>query len=294
MKDILLRCASVDGSIRLFCCTTINIVEEARLIHNTYPVTTAALGRMLTAGSMMGTMLKSEKDQITLQINGRGPAGSIVVVSDITGDVRGYIANPYVDIPLNDIGKLDVGGVVGKNGVFTVIKDLGLKEPYIGQVPIISGEIGEDLASYFASSEQTPTAVALGVRIAQDGKVDSAGGFIVQVMPEANDHTIDLLENNVSNIKSVTDIISDRGIEGLIEIVMKDIEYTIHEKKEIKYRCNCNRDRLEKALVALGSKEIKEIIDDQGQAELICHFCNKKYQFNKEQLQEILKKIIQD
>lgn len=294
MKDILLRGTSVDGSIRVLFCTTINIVEEARLIHNTYPVTTAALGRMLTAGSMMGTMLKSEKDKITLQINGRGPAGSIIVVSDITGDVRGYIANPFVDLPLNDKGKLDVGRAVGKNGVFTVIKDLGLKEPYIGQVPIANGEIGEDVASYFASSEQTPSAVALGVRIAKNGKVDSAGGFIVQVMPEADEHTIDLLESNVSNIKSVTDIIADKGIEGLIEIVMKGIKYTIHEKKEIRYRCNCSRDRLEKALIALGLEDIKEIIEDQGQAELICHFCNKKYLFNKEELQDILNKAKQD
>ncbi len=293
MKDILLRCTSADGSIRLLCCTTINIVEEARLIHNTYPVTTAALGRMLTAGSMMGTMLKSEKDKITLQINGKGPAGSIIVVSDITGDVRGYIANPFVDLPLNDKGKLDVGGAVGRNGIFTVIKDLGLKEPYIGQVPIVNGEIGEDIASYFASSEQTPTAVALGVRIAINGNVDSAGGFIVQVMPQADDNTIDLLEKNVTSINSVTDIIADVGIEGLVQIIMKDIEYTIHERKEIRYRCNCNRARLEKALVAIGVEDLKELIEEQGQAELICHFCNKKYLFNKEELQDILKKAIQ-
>lgn len=294
MKDILLRCTSTDGSIRLLCCTTTNIVEEARLIHNTYPVTTAALGRMLTAGSMMGTMLKSEKDTITLQINGKGPAGSIIVVSDITGDVRGYVANPFVDLPLNNKGKLDVGGAVGRDGVFTVIKDLGLKEPYIGQVPIVNGEIGEDVASYFASSEQTPTAVALGVRIAINGKVDSAGGFIVQVMPQADDNTIDLLEKNVTSINSVTDIISDAGIEGLIQIIMKDIGYTIHERKEIRYKCNCNRTRLEKALIAIGKEELEELIEEQGHAELTCHFCNKKYLFNKEELEEILNKATQD
>jgi len=294
MKDILFRCTSTDGSIRLLCCTTTNIVEEARLIHNTYPVTTAALGRMLTAGSMMGTMLKSEKDTITLQINGKGPAGSIIVVSDITGDVRGYVANPFVDLPLNNKGKLDVGGAVGRDGVFTVIKDLGLKEPYIGQVPIVNGEIGEDVASYFASSEQTPTAVALGVRIAINGNVDSAGGFIVQVMPQADDNTIDLLEKNITSINSVTDIISDAGIEGLIQIIMKDIEYTIHERKEIRYKCNCNRTRLEKALIAIGKEELEELIEEQGQAELTCHFCNKKYLFNKEELEDILNKATQD
>lgn len=294
MKDILLRCTSADGSIRLLCCKTTNIVEEARLIHNTYPVTTAALGRMLTAGSMMGTMLKSEKDTITLQINGKGPAGSIIVVSDITGDVRGYVANPFVDLPLNNKGKLDVGGAVGRDGVFTVIKDLGLKEPYIGQVPIVNGEIGEDIASYFASSEQTPTAVALGVRIAIDGKVDSAGGFIVQVMPQADDNTIDLLEKNVTRINSVTEIISEAGIEGLVQIIMKDIGYTIHERKEIGYRCNCNRNRLEKALITIGKEELEELIKEQGQVELTCHFCNKKYLFNKEELEDILNKATQD
>jgi molecular chaperone Hsp33 len=294
MEDILIRCTSNDGSIRLFCCTTINIVEEARVIHNTYPVATAALGRMLTAGSMMGTMLKSEKDSITLQINGKGPIGSIIVVSDISGDVRGFIANPFVDLKPNDKGKFDVGGAVGTDGVFTVIKDLGLKEPYIGQVPIVNGEIGDDIASYFVSSEQTPTAVALGVRLTQNGTVNSAGGFIAQVMPNADEKTIDLLERNVLNIKSVTDVIAENGLKGLLDRVMNKIEYTVHEKKIIRYRCNCNRDRLEKALIALGEENIREIIEEQGQAELVCHFCNNKYQFNKEELEDILNKAIND
>jgi len=294
MGDILLRCISNDGSIRLFCCTTTHIVEEARLIHNTYPVATAALGRMLTAGSMMGTMLKSEKDSITLQINGKGPIGSIIVVSDISGDVRGYVANPYVDLEPNAEGKLNVGGAVGTDGVFTVIKDLGLKEPYIGQVPIVNGEIGEDIASYFVYSEQTPTAVALGVKLAPNGTVDSAGGFIVQVMPFADEKTIDLLEKNVLDIKSVTDIISANGIKGLLDKVMKNIEYTINEEKKIKYKCNCNKDRLEKALIAIGKDEIKEILEEQGQAEIVCHFCNKKYIFNKEELEDIFNKAVND
>lgn len=292
MEDILIRCVSNDGSIRLFCCTTTKIVEEARVIHNTYPVATAALGRMLTAGSMMGTMLKSEKDSITLQINGKGPIGSIIVVSDISGDVRGYVANPYVDLGPNAQGKLDVGGAVGTDGTFTVIKDLGLKEPYVGQVPIVNGEIGDDIASYFVYSEQTPTAVALGVKLAKTGAVDAAGGFIVQVMPDADEKTIDLLENNVLSIKSVTDIISENGIKGLLDRVMNNIEYTVHEEKKISYRCNCNRNRLEKALIALGKEDIKEIIEEQGQAELVCHFCNKKYMFNKEELEDILNKAI--
>ncbi|MCQ1531046.1 Hsp33 family molecular chaperone HslO [Lutispora saccharofermentans] len=293
MKDIILRGTSNDGGIRFWACTTINIVEEARLIHNTYPVTTAALGRMLTAGSMMGTMLKSENDKITLQINGKGPAGNIIVVSDKTGDVRGYIGNPYVDLPLNEVGKLDVGGAIGKNGLFTVIKDLGLKEPYVGQVPIVNGEIAEDAASYFATSEQVPTAVALGVRVARDGKVDSAGGFIVQVMPGAAEDIIELIEQNVKNIKSVTEVIPLNGAQGIIGEIMKGVEYRIHETQEVSYRCNCNRDRLEKALISIGKKDISEIIAEQGEAELICHFCNKKYLFNKEELQDILKKATQ-
>lgn len=293
MKDIILRGTSTDGSIRFLCCTTINLVEEARTIHGTYPVTTAALGRMLTAGSMMGTMLKSENDKLTLQINGRGPAGNIIVVSDISGNVKGYIGNPYVDLPLNEIGKLDVGGAVGKNGTLSVIKDLGLKEPYIGQVPIVNGEIAEDIASYFASSEQIPTVVALGVRISRDGTVDSSGGFIVQIMPGADEDTIDLLEQNARSIKSITDIIPVNGAEGLIEEIMKGIEYTVHDKKEISYTCDCNRDRLEKALISIGAKDINEIIAEQGEAELICHFCNKKYLFNKDELKDILKKAMQ-
>ena len=293
MKDIILRGTSNDGSIRFLSCTTINLVEKARLIHDTYPVTTAALGRMLTAGTMMGTMLKSKDDKITLQINGKGPAGNIIVVSDFTGDVRGCIGNPYVDLPLNEIGKLDVGGAVGKNGMFVVIKDLGLKEPYIGQVPIVNGEIAEDVASYFATSEQVPTAVALGVRIAKDGMVDSAGGFIVQVMPDGNEDIINTLEENASNIKSVTDIIPDRGAEGIIDDIMKGIEYKIHEKTEINYRCNCNRERLEKALISIGAKDLNEIIEEQGEAELTCHFCNKKYLFNKEELKDMLKKALE-
>ncbi|MEA4961324.1 Hsp33 family molecular chaperone HslO [Lutispora sp.] len=293
MKDIILRGTSNDGSIRFWACTTINIVEEARLIHNTYPVTTAALGRILTAGSMMGTMVKSENDKITLQINGKGPAGNIIVVSDKTGDVRGYIGNPFVDLPLNEVGKLDVGGAIGKNGLFTVIKDLGLKEPYVGQVPIVNGEIAEDVASYFATSEQVPTAVALGVRVARDGKVDSAGGFIVQVMPGAAEDIIELIEQNAKNIKSVTEVIPLNGAQGLIKEIMKGVEYKIHETREVSYRCNCNRNRLEKALISIGKKDISEIIAEQGKAELICHFCNKKYLFNKEELQDILKKATQ-
>lgn len=289
MRDILLRGTSDDGSIRFFCVTTTQIVEEARKIHDTYPVATAALGRMLTAGSIMGAMLKSDRDKITLQVNGKGPIGSILVVSDTSSNVRGYIGNPHIDLPLNNNGKLDVGGAVGANGTLTVIKDLGLKEPYIGQVPIINGEIAEDIASYFANSEQTPTAVALGVRISTDCSVESAGGFIVQVMPNSNEDTIARLEENIKNIKSVTDIIAKDGAYGVLNILMKDINYSIHDKRDICYACNCNKERLEKALVSLGFKELNNIIEEQERAEIICHFCNKKYVFSKDELILLLK-----
>lgn len=290
MKDILIRGTSKNGSIRFFCIVTTCLVEEARKIHNTTPVATAALGRMLTAGSIMGSMLKSDKDSITLQINGKGPAGTILVVSDITSNVRGYITNPDVDLPLNNKGKLDVGGAIGINGMLTVIKDQGLKEPYIGQVPIVNGEVAEDVTSYFAVSEQIPTAVGLGVRVGRNLNVDAAGGFIVQIMPGADDETAFLIEDNVKEIKSVTEIIRLEGINGLLDRLLKGVGYSILEKKEVFFKCNCGKDRIEKALISLGAKEIEDIIDEDGEAEIVCHFCNSKYVFLKEDLIDILEK----
>ncbi len=293
MKDILIRGTSDEGSIRFFCAATSNLTEEARRIHNTTPVATAALGRMLTAGSIMGAMLKNQKDSLTLQINGKGPAGTILIVSDQTSNVRGYISNPNINLPLNDKGKLDVGGAVGTDGAFTVIKDLGLKEPYIGKTPIINGEVAEDITSYFAVSEQTPSAVGLGVRVGVDAHVESAGGFIVQLMPEANEKIAILAEENVRGIKSVTEIIYYEGIDGLLNRLTKGIEYVIHDKKEIRYECNCSKDRIEKALISLGEKDMNEMIKEDGQAEILCHFCNKKYKFDKDALISILEKAKQ-
>lgn len=290
MKDILIRGTSSDSSIRFFCAVTTNLTEEARKIHNTTPVAIAALGRMLTAGSIMGAMLKSKKDSLTLQINGKGPAGTILIVSDQSSNVRGYISNPNIDLPLNNKGKLDVGGAVGTNGTFTVIKDLGLKEPYIGRTPIVNGEIAEDITSYFAVSEQTPTAVGLGVRVRIDTCVESSGGFIVQLMPDANNEIAALIERNVKSIKSVTEIIYNQGIDGLLGKLVKGIEYIIHDKKEIHYECNCNKARIEKALISLGEKEMCQIIEEDGQAEILCHFCNKLYRFDKNDLISLLNK----
>lgn len=293
MKDYILRGASADDGIRFFSCITTNMVEEARKIHNCSPVSIAALGRMLTAGAMMGIMLKSDMDTITLQINGRGPAGSIIVVSDSTGNTRGYITNPNVELIQREDGKLDVGGAVGVNGVFTVIKDLGMKEPYIGQIPIVSGEIGDDISSYFASSEQIPTAVGLGVLVEVDGHVEASGGFIVQLMPGAESTLIAELEQRLGGIKSVTDmIISGQDAEGMIKSVLGDIEYKVFDKKDISYQCNCSRERMERALISLGKKELEELIEEQGNAELTCHFCSNKYCFDREELSTLLKKAI--
>jgi molecular chaperone Hsp33 len=239
MKDYLIRGASEDGAVRFFACTTTNLVEEARRIHDCYPVAAAALGRMLTVGSMMGTMLKADKDILTLQINGKGPAGSVVAVSDNSGNVRGYIHNPHVETTFKPSGKLDVGTAVGYEGNLTVIKDLGLKEPYVGQIPIVSGEIGDDFTVYFANSEQTPTSVGLGVLVEPEGNVSAAGGFIVQVMPEALNETIDLLEHNLAYLRPISDMVS-AGLtaEEVIGEVLKGIPFSVLEKKEIGYVCN--------------------------------------------------------
>jgi molecular chaperone Hsp33 len=291
MKDYIIRGTSSDESIRFFSCITTGMVEEARKIHDCSPVSIAALGRMMTAGSMMGTMLKSDKDTITVQINGKGLAGNIVVISDSTGNVRGYIANPYVDLMQREDGKLDVGGAVGVDGVLTVIKDLGMKEPYVGQTPIESGEIGDDISSYFASSEQTPTAVGLGVLVEVDGHVAASGGFIIQVMPEADEAAITKLEERLGGIKSVTQMISlGLDAEGIIKDILGDIDYKVYEEKQIEYQCNCDKERLERALVSMGKKELEDIIEEQGEAELVCHFCNSKYHFDREELVKLLER----
>jgi len=289
MKDYLIRGASEDGAVRFFACGTTNLVEEARKIHDCYPVAAAALGRMLTVGSMMGTMLKGDKDILTLQINGKGPAGSVVSVSDNSGNVRGYIHNPHVETTFKPSGKLDVGSAVGYEGNLTVIKDLGLKEPYVGQIPIVSGEIGDDFTVYFANSEQTPTSVGLGVLVEPDGHVSAAGGFIVQVMPEALDETIDLLEHNLAHLRTISDMISaGLTVEEMIGEVLKGIQFSVYEKTEIGYVCNCSRERIERALISLGETEIIDIIEQDEKAEISCHFCSNKYHFNKEELTALL------
>ena len=288
-KDYIVRAVTKDGSLRAFAAVTTELVNKAHVMHKTYPIASAALGRTLTAASMMGTMLKSEGDSITLQLTGNGPLGRVMAVSDYEGNVKGYVDNPLVDLPNNDLGKLDVGGAVGKRGYLTVIRDLGLKEPYVGKTPLVSGEIGDDLTSYFAISEQTPSSVGVGVLVDVDLSVKCAGGFIVQVMPEAMDEHIDKLEKNLSEIKSVTSMLdSGKTPEDMLSALLNGFEWEITEKTEVEYKCDCTRERVERAIVSLGKKEITKIIEEDGKAELTCHFCDNVYTFGKEDLLDLL------
>lgn len=289
MGDYIIRAVTADGSLRAFAADTTFLANKAHQMHKTYPIASAALGRLLTAASMMGTMLKSKGDTITLQLTGNGPIGRVMAVSDFEGNVKGYANNPLVDLPNNDAGKLNVGGAVGKDGYLTVIRDFGLKEPYIGRVPLVSGEIGDDLTSYFAVSEQTPSTVGVGVLVDVDLSVKCSGGFIVQVMPEAVDADIDKLEENLSKIKSVTKMMEDGSTpEDMLKALLDGFDYEITEKRSVEYRCDCSRERVERAIISLGKKEIKKIIDEDGQAELTCHFCDNVYKFDKEELTSLL------
>ncbi len=288
-KDYIIRAVTKDGCLRAFAADTTVLANEAHRMHKTYPIASAALGRLLTAASMMGTMLKSKGETITLQLTGNGPIGRVMAVADCDGNVKGYVDNPLVDMPNNDMGKLNVGGAVGKDGYLTVIRDFGLKEPYVGKVHLVSGEIGDDLTSYFAISEQTPSSVGVGVLVDVDLSVKCSGGFIVQVMPEAMDSDIDILEKNLANIKSVTTLMNEgKTPEDMLAMLLEGFEYDITEKTEVEYKCDCTRERVERAIVSLGKKEITKIIEEDGKAELTCHFCDSVYNFDKNDLVELL------
>jgi len=292
MNNYILRVTSADKSIRGFFAVTTGLAEKARTLHNTTPVATAALGRAITAGSIMGLMIKGENDKLTLQIKGDGPAGGIVVVSNYQGIVKGYIANPDVEVPLREDGKLNVGAAIGREGKINVIIDMGLKEPYVGQYSLVSGEIGEDLAHYFTFSEQTPSAVALGVLIDRDHSVKAAGGFIVQPLPDASEESISRLEENISGMKPITALIEEgKTPEDVMNIVLDGFEPEVLEKYEVDYQCDCSREKFEKALVTIGREELEKILLEDGGAELVCHFCNKKYNFSGEELQKIIDTI---
>ena len=290
MNDYIIRATAANDQIRAFAAVTTEMVETAREHHNTSPVATAALGRLLTAGAMMGSMMKGEKDVLTLQIKAGGPLQGITVTADSQGNIKGYVGNPDVCIPANSKGKLDVAGAVGP-GFLTVIKDMGLKEPYSGQVMLQTCEIAEDLTYYFATSEQVPSAVGLGVLMNKNNTVRQAGGFIVQLMPFAEEEVISRLEQNVQKINSVTNLLEEGHTpESLLEKVLEGFDVQINEKMDTRFHCNCTRERVEKALISIGRKELNELIQEGKEVELNCHFCNTNYVFSVEELKEILRK----
>ena len=290
MNDYIIRAIAANDQIRAFAAVTTEMVESAREHHNTSPVATAALGRLLTAGAMMGSMMKGEKDVLTLQIKAGGPLQGITVTADSQGNVKGYVGNPDVCIPANSKGKLDVAGAVGP-GFLTVIKDMGLKEPYSGQVMLQTCEIAEDLTYYFATSEQVPSAVGLGVLMNKNNTVRQAGGFIVQLMPFAEEEVISKLEQNVQKISSVTSLLEEGHTpESLLEKVLEGFDVQIMEKTDTRFHCNCTRERVEKALISIGRKELNEMIQEGKPIEMNCHFCNTNYNFTVEELKEILRR----
>lgn len=289
--DKLVRGSSTDGSIRVFAAITTELVNEAHRIHNTSATASAALGRLLTGAAIMGAQLKSESDSVTLQINGEGPLGIMIAVTDSSSRVRGYAANPQADLPLNASGKLDVGGAVGP-GFLSVVRDLGLKEPYIGRTPLVSGEIAEDMTYYFAKSEQVPTAVALGVLVDTDLSIKAAGGYMIQLMPEATEETAEKLTNIIENAPSVTEMIeSGMSAEDIAFSITNGFDMLIENNAaHPEYKCKCSRERMERALISIGKQEIEDIIKEQGEAEMSCQFCDKKYHFDKSELEELFKK----
>jgi molecular chaperone Hsp33 len=289
MKDYLVRAIDKDKKVRIYAASTTNLVEYARKIHGTSPTATAALGRALTAGAIMGAMMKNDKDLLTLKISGGGPLGDIVIVSRNNGTVKGLVGNPLADAPSTAEGKLDVGAVVGNDGLVTVIIDLGLKEPYVGQADIISGEIAEDIANYYMVSEQVPTAVALGVLIDRDITVKASGGYILQLLPDIKDEEITQIENSLKNIKPVSTLINE-GLtpEEIIANILPEFDMEIIDKMDLEYKCDCSREKIEAMLVSLGKKELEDIINEDGKAEVVCHFCNTKYNFDKSELEKIL------
>lgn len=290
MSDYIVRGTAANNQIRAFAATTKETVEAAREAHNTSPVATAALGRLLTAGCMMGSMMKGDKDILTLQIKAGGPLGGITVTADSKGNVKGYVNNPDVLIPANSKGKLDVAAAVGV-GFMNVIKDMGMKEPYVGQTVLQTSEIAEDLTYYFAASEQVPSSVGLGVLMEHDNTVKQAGGFIIQLMPFADDDIVDRLEEKLNNITSVTELL-DEGCtpEMLLERLLGDFGLDILDTMPAKFYCNCGKDRIEKAIISIGKKDIQEMIDDNKDIEVNCHFCNTHYKYSVDELKNIIKK----
>ena len=290
MTDYIVRATAANNQIRAFAATTKETVEAARQAHNTSPVATAALGRLLTGGAMMGSMMKNDSDMLTIQIKGDGPIGGLTVTADSKGNVKGYVEHPEVMLPPNAQGKLDVAGVLGI-GLISVIKDMGLKEPYVGQTILQTSEIAEDLTYYFATSEQVPSSVGLGVLMEHDNTVKQAGGFIVQLMPFVDDDVVDRLEANIKKISSVTSML-DKGMtpEEILEEVLDGFEVEVKDTMPAQFYCNCTKERVEKAIISIGKKDIQEMIEDGKPIEVNCHFCGKSYEFSVEELKTLIKK----
>lgn len=290
MADHIVRATAANAQIRAFAATTKELVEAARRAHDTSPVVTAALGRLLTGGVMMGTALKGEKDLLTLQVSGDGPVRGMTVTADHQGNVKGYAIEPRVMLPPSAQGKLDVGGAVGK-GMLRVIRDMGLKEPYVGQTTLQTGEIAEDLTYYFAASEQVPSSVGLGILMEKDNTVKQAGGFIVQLMPFTEDKVISKLEQNLAEFSSVTSVLDEgKTPKEMLNLVLKGMDVEITDIIPARFYCNCDKKRVEKAIISVGKKEILEMISENKPIEVNCHFCNTSYSFSVQELKEILKK----
>lgn len=291
MSDYIIRATAADAQVRVFAAVTKELVETARVHHNTSPVATAALGRLLTAGAMMGAMQKGDDDKLTLQIKCSGPIGGLTVTADAHANVKGFVEHPEVMLPPSKAGKLDVGGALDM-GVLNVIKDMGLKEPYVGQTHLVSGEIAEDLTYYFATSEQVNSSVALGVLMEKNNTVRQAGGFILQLMPFAQEEVIAQLEKNLSILPSVTTLL-DRGEtpETMLNLVLAGLDHEVLEKMPTKFECDCSKSKIEKALISIGAKDLQEMIDDNKPIEVKCHFCNTDYTFNVQELKALLHKV---
>lgn len=289
-NDKIISCLAHNGKVNVRCIKSTNIVEEARKLHDLSPTATAALGRLLTITSLLGKEMKGEKGTITTQIKGNGPLGSMTAVSDNNGNVKGYVVNPHAELPLNpENGKLNVGEAVGKQGTIYIIKDIGLKEPYVGMTPIVSGEIAEDFTNYFATSEQTPTVVALGVLVDKNG-VRSAGGYLITLMPDATEEEIVKIEEALKKADSISKMLDDgKELIEIAEEVTGDSNLMYFEDDNVpQYVCNCSREKMEKNLITIGKDEIRDIIEKDGKAELVCHFCNKKYVFNEKELRNLI------
>lgn len=291
MSDRLVRGTAHNGDVRVLGVISTELVSEAVKIHKTTPTASAALGRLLTAGTLMGSMLKNKKDKISLKMDGQGPANGLVVTSYSDSTVKGYIGNPNVDIPLNDKGKLDVGGAIGKDGELLVIRDMGLKEPYVGRVPIYTGEVAEDIAYYYTVSEQVPSAVSLGVLVDKDLSIKASGGFIIQMMPGADEMLADVIMYRLEEIPPITTLISQgKNIEEILEYIFEDMDLKLLECSIPKYTCDCSREKVEKALISIGEKELNTIIQDNKTEDIRCQFCGKSYKFEPDDIKKLLKK----